>query len=78
MNFRTYAIFLLDNTVDVAYISIMIANEKTNRMMRAFRVRVMIVPTMLEVKAFGAKIRTEWRTIYGYNRRDAMARAGIQ
>ena len=46
--------------------------------MKTFTVRVAVVPTMVEVKLFGAKVKYETRKIEGYTLKDAKKRAGIQ
>ncbi len=51
--------------------------EKTLQM-KEFRVKVMTVPSNLEMLLAGAKIRTEWIVIKGYTLKDAKRRAGIQ
>lgn len=45
--------------------------------MRRFVVRVLIVPTNLEM-SLGAEMRWESRVIYGYTLKDAKRRAGLQ
>lgn len=45
--------------------------------MRKYRVKVMTVPPMYEVKAFGAETTFEMREIEGYTLKDAKERAGI-
>jgi hypothetical protein len=57
----------------------MTTNTQTPRLpMRKFTVEVLTNPTMLEVKAFGAKPKRKTVTIEGYTRKDALRRAGIE
>ena len=46
--------------------------------LRAFTVTVLVVPTMVDVKLFGARPYEEKRTIYGTSLADAKRRAGIE
>ena len=45
---------------------------------REFKVRVMTIPTLLEMKLYGTVPTLEVRTIQGYTLKDAKRRAGIQ
>jgi hypothetical protein len=56
----------------------MTTNTQTPQLpMRKFTVEILTNPTMLEVKAFGAKPERKTVTIEGYTRKDALRRAGI-
>jgi hypothetical protein len=46
--------------------------------MRKFDVRILVVPTQVEVALYGAKSEEKMVTIEGYTLKDAKKRAGIK
>lgn len=46
--------------------------------MKTYRVRVLVVPTVLETQLTGAKAYYETREIQGYTLKDAKRKAGIR
>lgn len=53
-------------------------SDKKRLTMRDFKVTVIEVPPMIEVKLFGARPIRKTVTIKGYTLKDAKRRAGIQ